>query len=161
MDLPSPTLKNLELFKSSLGDERHSLFHHINCTKTRFGARLLKRWLLGPLLDVTAICERQNMIEEVLKCDKTDLLSNVIDKLSSLPDVEKGLLNILHKKCSLWEFYSVVDSLHTVWNTVNGLLPHIDQHVKNKEIKAILINIVDYLAGSAAYIKNIQETSAR
>ena len=54
MRLPAMTLRNLELFQGSGGNggRRGSLFHAINRTRTRMGARLFRDWLAAPLTNV-------------------------------------------------------------------------------------------------------------
>jgi DNA mismatch repair ATPase MutS len=44
-----------------------TLFSFINNTKTPFGGRLLKKWLLTPLLDIDKINERLDCIEDLMK----------------------------------------------------------------------------------------------
>lgn len=56
MLLDGNTLRSLEIFESASGA---SLLTIIDRTKTPMGARLLRRWLRQPLLDVTEIFRRQ------------------------------------------------------------------------------------------------------
>lgn len=49
MVLDSQALQHLELFDTPLGP-KHSLFHKIDRTSTKFGRRLLRKWLMQPLL---------------------------------------------------------------------------------------------------------------
>jgi DNA mismatch repair protein MSH3 len=49
MYLPASSLQNLEVFASQSGQEKGTLFHALNMTRTLFGRRLLKRWLAQPL----------------------------------------------------------------------------------------------------------------
>jgi len=68
MLLDAQTRRNLELFSGGLGlpagrrdgDRRNSLLGVLDLTRTALGARLLRRWLGQPLLDVDAIRERQD-----------------------------------------------------------------------------------------------------
>ena len=56
MILDSYTIKNLELFKSiSTGDKNGTLINSIDKTKTSSGSRLLKKWILHPLIDINKI----------------------------------------------------------------------------------------------------------
>ncbi|MCJ7492071.1 MAG: DNA mismatch repair protein MutS [Dehalococcoidia bacterium] len=61
MLLDAQTRRNLELFGGGRdGDRRNSLLGVLDLTRTALGARLLRRWLGQPLLDVDAIRERQD-----------------------------------------------------------------------------------------------------
>ncbi len=62
MMLDATSVETLELVASSAGDVRSSLFGVLDETLTPMGARLLRQWLLRPLLDVDAIGARQDAI---------------------------------------------------------------------------------------------------
>jgi len=59
MTLDAQTRRNLELTESSRGVRRHSLIAVLDQTRTPLGARLLRRWLGQPLLDLAALTDRQ------------------------------------------------------------------------------------------------------
>lgn len=53
MVLNANTLVNLEIYKNNTnGKEQGSLFHLLNHTRTKFGQRLLQRWIGRPLLNL-------------------------------------------------------------------------------------------------------------
>lgn len=60
MTLDAQTRRNLELSESSRGEKRHSLIAVLDQTRTPMGARLLRRWLGQPLLDLEALRLRQD-----------------------------------------------------------------------------------------------------
>ncbi len=60
MLLDAQTRRNLELFSGSRdNDRRNSLLEVLDLTRTALGARLLRRWVGQPLLDIDTIRERQ------------------------------------------------------------------------------------------------------
>jgi DNA mismatch repair protein MutS len=59
MVLDETAVVTLELLTSSGGSVRESLFGVLDQTVTPMGARLLRQWLLRPLLDTSAIATRQ------------------------------------------------------------------------------------------------------
>jgi len=64
MTLDSQTRRNLELFASIRhGPGTASLLSTIDLTKTSMAARLLRRWLGQPLLDITHIHQRQDRVQ--------------------------------------------------------------------------------------------------
>ena len=79
------TIKNLELTETIRGESKiGSLFNILNNTSTASGARMLKKWLLRPLIDINKITERQNYIlalmdDYILKEDLKKALSGVYD----------------------------------------------------------------------------------
>jgi DNA mismatch repair protein MutS len=60
MTLDAQTRRNLELTESARGERRHSLIAVLDQTRTPMGARLLRRWLGQPLLDLAALRGRQD-----------------------------------------------------------------------------------------------------
>ena len=64
MALDVQTQRNLELFHSSRsGTSDGSLLSVIDLTRTPMGGRLLRRWLGQPLLDITELVKRQDVID--------------------------------------------------------------------------------------------------
>ena len=63
MTLDAQTRRNLELTESARGDKRHSLIAVLDQTRTPMGARLLRRWVGQPLLDLGELRTRQDGVE--------------------------------------------------------------------------------------------------
>jgi DNA mismatch repair protein MutS len=62
MALDAQTRRNLELLESTRGERRHSLLGVLDQTRTPMGARLLRRWIGQPLLDLDALTKRQETV---------------------------------------------------------------------------------------------------
>lgn len=80
------TLQNLELV-SSYHTEGKTLFSVINQTKTAMGARLLRKWVLLPLLSISRIQRRQNAVKYLH--ENTTLTQNLASLLQSITDIER------------------------------------------------------------------------
>jgi len=80
------TLQNLELV-SSYHTEGKTLFSVINQTKTAMGARLLRKWVLLPLLSISRIQRRQNAVKYLY--ENTTLTQNLASLLQSITDIER------------------------------------------------------------------------
>lgn len=94
MVLDESTLRNLELMPD--GRDRSpggTLFEVVNRTRTSMGARLLKRWLLKPLLQLGQIMERQDQVAALF--DDGMLLATLREQLRDLPDLERLLSKII------------------------------------------------------------------
>jgi DNA mismatch repair protein MutS len=63
MVLDPQARRNLELLESARGERRHGLIAVLDETRTPIGARLLRRWLSQPLLELEAIEIRLNAVE--------------------------------------------------------------------------------------------------
>ena len=68
MELNSETVRNLELVETIRGKDRtNSLLWFLDKTKTAMGSRLLKSYIISPLIDKEEIIRRQNIIELLIK----------------------------------------------------------------------------------------------
>ena len=90
MTLDSQTRRNLELFASvRQGPRTASLLSVIDLTKSSMGARLLRRWLGQPLLDITELAQRQNRVQFFF--ESAVRRGRVSTLLAKMPDLERLL----------------------------------------------------------------------
>jgi len=88
--LDETTQRNLELERSTrTGERRGSLLDAVDRTVTPAGARLLRRFLLAPLLDVERIVARQDAIAEMVAA--AALRDDVRRRLKGVFDIERLL----------------------------------------------------------------------
>lgn len=87
MTLDPQTVRNLELHESSRGDRRHSLIAVLDQTRTAMGARLLRRWLGQPLLDLDELTVRQDAVQRFV--DDTQARAALRDALMGIGDLER------------------------------------------------------------------------
>lgn len=86
--LDAVAVRNLELVKNlRTGQVAESLLWVIDFTLTAQGARLLKNWLLHPLLNCQEIRRRQQAVEEALK--KPIIREEIRNQLRQILDLEK------------------------------------------------------------------------
>jgi DNA mismatch repair protein MutS len=81
------TLKNLEVIESSQGGRAGSLLHEIDRTVTPMGGRLLRAWLLRPLLSLERIQDRLDAVEEL--AFRSTERAKVRDAFKSIHDIER------------------------------------------------------------------------
>jgi DNA mismatch repair protein MutS len=67
MTLDETAVKTLEIVEASDGGVAGSLLGVLDHTVTPMGARLLRHWLLRPLLDPAAIARRQDAVQELVE----------------------------------------------------------------------------------------------
>lgn len=90
-------MTNLEIIENAHdGTQAGTLYEQLDACSTAFGKRLLKYWLVNPLCDAEAINDRLDAIEDLLKLDQADVLSNAADMLKQLPDLER-LISKIHQ----------------------------------------------------------------
>jgi DNA mismatch repair protein MutS len=94
MTLDPQTRRNLELLANTLtGDRENSLLWVLDQTRTSMGARLLRRWISQPLLELQPIEARLDAVE--LFGGDTALRTGVRDILSGMRDLERTTTRVL------------------------------------------------------------------
>jgi len=86
MMLDATTRDNLEIVESR-SKEGQSLYQAVNRTVTPMGARLLRDWLVHPLLEKSLIAHRQQTL--ALFLDEPMLLAAIRESLSDIRDIER------------------------------------------------------------------------
>ncbi len=81
------TLKNLEVVEAADGGRSGSLLHVIDRTVTSMGGRLLRAWLLRPLLSLERIQDRLDAVEEF--AFRNTERAKVRDLFKSVQDIER------------------------------------------------------------------------
>jgi len=98
MALDANTRRNLELFRTLHPDpdrrsaEGLTLLSVLDYTKTAMGARLLRRWMGQPLLDITAIRQRQDGVQ--LFFDSAVRRGRTAALLAKMADLERVLARL-------------------------------------------------------------------
>ena len=93
--LDSQALEHLEILHSSYfgsESERNSLFGLMNMTKTPYGARLFRRWLVSPLVSSYSIEQRVSAVDDLL--NSLSATNKLQEALSKLPDLERMVSKI-------------------------------------------------------------------
>jgi len=118
MLLGGNTLTSLEVYQNQTDHTgRGSLFWTLDRTQTRFGQRLLRKWVGRPLLDRTKLDERVTAVEELLDrqtIQHVDRIRSLLRKTKS--DLEKSLIRIYYKRCSRPEVLTVLQTLQHIAN---------------------------------------------
>ncbi|KAK9408435.1 DNA mismatch repair protein Msh3 [Crotalus adamanteus] len=161
MTLNGATLKNLEILRNQTDMKtKGSLFSILDHTKTSFGRRKLKKWVIQPLLKSSEINSRLDAVSEIL-FSESSVLGQIISLLCKVPDVERGICSIYHKKCSVQEFYLVVSTLSNLETAVKALVPAIQVQVRASLLHKNLLEIPELLSSSKKYLSKLNEEAAK
>ena len=108
--LDESTLKNLELVRNLQdGSEKYTLFAVVNHTRTAMGTRLLRRWILEPLVDADRIIARRDVVDRLYH--DQNLLNRVRNGLSRIFDLERLSARIALDKAHGKDLLAVKESL--------------------------------------------------
>ncbi len=132
--LDAATLGNLEIIKNKQdGTRKNTLLSLVDKAMTPMGSRMIKKWLMRPLVKQKAIESRLDVVD-LLVAD-VSLLQQLKEFLHSLGDLERTVGRIALQRATLSDYKSLMQSLF--------VLPHIVQIIseyKNKELLSVIIN---------------------
>ncbi|OOF93731.1 hypothetical protein ASPCADRAFT_7308 [Aspergillus carbonarius ITEM 5010] len=116
MLLNGNTLMSLEIYQNQTDHTtKGSLFWTLDRTQTRFGQRLLRKWVGRPLLDKSRLEERVNAVGELKNPERTvmvERLKGLLGKVRS--DLEKSLIRIYYGKCTRPELLTVLQTMQMI-----------------------------------------------
>ncbi|HIA27027.1 MAG TPA: DNA mismatch repair protein MutS [Planctomycetes bacterium] len=88
LGLDAATHRALDLLEVARTSERRgSLLGHLDRTRTAMGARLLREWLIAPLVEIEPILRRQRAIAELVSSSGD--LEGLFDALKPVRDIER------------------------------------------------------------------------
>ncbi|XP_028616023.1 DNA mismatch repair protein Msh3 isoform X2 [Grammomys surdaster] len=161
MRINGTTLRNLEILQNQTDMKtRGSLLWVLDHTKTSFGRRKLKKWVTQPLLKLRDINARLDAISDVLHSESS-VFEQIENLLRKLPDVERGLCSIYHKKCSTQEFFLIVKSLCQLKSELQALMPAVNSHVQSDLLRALILEVPELLSPVEHYLRILNEHAAK
>ena len=116
MLLNGTSLTSLEIYQNQTDhSEKGSLFWTLDRTKTRFGRRLLRKWVGRPLLVKAELEARIKAVEELLSSAKTAHVDSIHHLLlQTRCDLEKSLIRIYYGKCTRPELLTVLQTIQRI-----------------------------------------------
>ncbi|XP_031216322.1 DNA mismatch repair protein Msh3 isoform X2 [Mastomys coucha] len=161
MRINGTTLRNLEILQNQTNMKtKGSLLWVLDHTKTSFGRRKLKKWVTQPLLKLRDINARLDAISDILHSESS-VFEQIENLLRKLPDVERGLCSIYHKKCSTQEFFLIVKSLCQLKSELQALTPAVNCHVQSDLLRALILEVPELLSPVEHYLKVLNEQAAK
>lgn len=136
MMLDAATMKNLELVYSlGTGSKRGSLLNVIDKTSTTMGARLLRSWVLQPLIEKDKIVERLNTVECFVEDPERN--DQVRELLSEVYDLERLASKLGSATANPKDLVALKVSIQRI--------PHIAKYLPKPKKKSLLKPISDQL----------------
>ncbi|KAL8964543.1 MAG: hypothetical protein Q9183_004381, partial [Haloplaca sp. 2 TL-2023] len=154
MLLNGTSLTSLEIYQNQTDhSEKGSLFWTLDRTETRFGRRLLRKWVGRPLLDRKELEQRTAAVEELKDSGSSTRVEKIKKLLSQIKsDLEKSLIRIYYGKCSRPELLTVLQTMQRIANEfVSVKCPQdagFGSSMVNEAVAALPVidaDIVDYL----------------
>lgn len=124
--LDSATQKNLELVSNNQdGSSQRTLFSVIDLALTPMGSRMIKKWLLRPLLHQEAIVQRQDVITIFLQ--SITAMHQLEQSLKQIGDMERIVGRIALQRAYVHDYIALTRSLHCIPDIQQLLYPY--QHI--------------------------------
>jgi DNA mismatch repair protein MSH3 len=130
MHIGAEAMRNFEIFHNvNDGGRAGSLLSLLDRTKTPFGSRRIKQWLAHPLTNADAIRDRLDAVECISglvdgayesqggtkgALTPDGCISELIDALPKLPDLDRALARISYKRCTPSAFMAVASAFQRV-----------------------------------------------
>ncbi len=136
MTIDRTTMRNLDLI-SSAGSKKYTLLHVLDHTETPMGGRTLKRWITEPLLQLDAINDRHDAVEELFHENRA--LTQLKELLSPIRDIERLIIKIGAATPSPRDIVALKNSLKPL-NAIKDAL----HHSRSSLLQASLERIADF-----------------
>jgi len=163
MLLNGNTLTSLEIYQNQTDHTtKGSLFWTLDRTHTRFGARLLRKWVGRPLLDKAKVEERLVAVEELLETDKAVVVEKLRQVLAKIKtDLEKSLIRIYYGKCTRPELLNVLQSLQFLGSEFDYVTDAASTGFTSTLIAAAMTSLPSMLTEVVTYLDKINLQAAK
>jgi len=141
------TQRNLELVKNNHdGSHKNTLFSVVDGAITSMGSRMIKKWLLRPLIKQEAIVQRQEVIEAMVR--EFSFVQHLEAQLMHVGDIERIVGRIALGRAQIHDYLSLMDALRVV--------PHIAQLVHDHGSLVLLSIIAQHIADFSPLLAVLQ-----
>ncbi|PYI27536.1 DNA mismatch repair protein msh3 [Aspergillus indologenus CBS 114.80] len=163
MLLNGNTLMSLEIYQNQTDHTtKGSLFWTLDRTQTRFGQRLLRKWVGRPLLDKTALEARVNAVEELQSPEKTIMVERLKILFAKIKtDLEKSLIRIYYGKCTRPELLTVLQTMQMIAQEFADIKSAADAGFESPEIGEAITSLPTILNDVVSFLDKINMHAAR
>ncbi|KAK2788007.1 Mismatch repair protein msh3 [Onygenales sp. PD_12] len=163
MLLNGNTLTNLEIYQNQTDyTSKGSLFWTLDRTKTRFGQRLLRKWVGRPLLDKAELEERVAAVEELQDPQRavhTERLKSLLSKIKA--DLEKSLIRIYYGKCTRPELLTVLQTMQLIADEFLHLKSPADSGFSSTTITSAIASLPAIREDVVGFLNKINAQAAK
>ncbi len=147
--LDSATQRNLELIKNFQdGGAKNTLFGHLDKAATAMGSRMLKKWLVRPLIKQEAIEQRLDVVATLV--NDTPLRSQLEELLKTMGDVERVVGRIALQRAPLADYLALKQAL--------AVLPVLRARLLSQQLLMLLRVILEHIPDFSS-LYNLLESS--
>lgn len=123
--LDAPTQRNLELIKNNQdGSAKNSLFSVLDRAVTPMGSRMIKKWILRPLIKQSAIEQRLDAVSCLTT--RMHVTERVAQECNGLGDMERVIGRIALARAPVHDYHALRSAL-AILPTIKGLLEQLQE----------------------------------
>lgn len=126
--LDQTTLRNLEITSTLAGEKAGSLLGAIDCTQSWMGRRLLKEWLMRPLMSRDAIATRHAAVGSLINASRR--LREIRATLKAMRDLERLSTRLAYNRVNGRDLLAIADCLGRM-PALAGLLAEAEEPLLN------------------------------
>jgi DNA mismatch repair protein MutS len=143
--LDAATQRNLELVRNAHdGSTSNTLFEVLDCAVTPMGSRMIKKWIMHPLVNKTALEQRYDVVSALSSQPHDRLLMQ--DVLQEIGDIERVVGRIALKRAQISDYRALLRALqmmpavrsiaqkHINITLIAGLCQHIDEFLSLRKL---------------------------
>ncbi|KAI4188295.1 MAG: hypothetical protein L6R41_002246 [Letrouitia leprolyta] len=163
MLLNGTSLTSLEIFQNQTDhSEKGSLFWTLDRTETRFGRRLLRKWVGRPLLVRKELEERVAAVEELKEGEQTAKVERIKRLLRQIKsDLEKSLIRIYYGKCTRPELLTVLQTMQRIANEFMTIKSPQDAGFQSSIINGAIAALPTIAQDVVGYLERINAEAAK
>lgn len=163
MLLNGNTLSSLEIYRNQTDNtEKGSLLWVLDRTQTRFGQRLLRKWVGRPLLEIQRLQDRIAAVEELRNGAGTSVVERIRSILTKMKsDLEKSLIRVYYKKCTRPELVNMLQTLQKAASEFAHVKHPADAGFESTIINEAIAKLPQVLEDVVAYLDQINLQAAK
>ncbi|RDW94014.1 mismatch repair protein MSH3 [Aspergillus mulundensis] len=163
MLLNGNTLTSLEVYQNQTDySSKGSLFWTLDRTQTRFGQRMLRKWVGRPLLDRRQLEDRVNAVEELKDSQNVVIVERIKALLGRIKhDLEKGLIRIYYGKCSRPELLIILQMMQMIAQEFADIKSPADTGFSSPAISQAIVSLPAILQDVVSFLDKINMHAAR
>ncbi|KAL4936423.1 hypothetical protein BDV06DRAFT_216687 [Aspergillus oleicola] len=163
MLLNGNTLTSLEIYQNQTDHSaKGSLFWTLDRTQTRFGQRLLRKWVGRPLLDKHQLEDRVNAVEGLKDSQNIVMVERIKALLGKIKhDLEKGLIRIYYGKCSRPELLTILQTMQMIAQEFADVKSPADTGFSSPAISQAIVSLPTILQDVVSFLNKINMHAAR
>ena len=163
MLLNGTTLTSLEIYQNQTDHTaKGSLFWTLDRTRTRFGQRLLRKWVGRPLLIKSALDERIDAVEELKDGEpsiRVDKIKQLLSQIKS--DLEKSLIRIYYGKCTRPELLTLLQTMQRIATEFVSVKKPTDARFESPIINNAIAALPTITEDVVSYLEQINPEAAK